>query len=609
MTRPGSPRKPPASARWTRDRGSSRSEGPAICSTVRLSSAPPVAGSPPTTAANPRVKSASIRCRGSSGSAAAAIAVAQPITPATSLSRKRARASSARASVRSAPPSRSTADASSSTAAGTEPAYSSSIPRVNCARPSARSSPGAFSTRAASDRVRPVSPAAKASAAAVASQSAIRTGSSPSPAARSIAIDAAAYPWRLRVWLAVRTRSSASDWSGPTTASARCQVPAIESGSAASTAASVRWADRCSAAVARLSAAVRSRGWRNASSPPERTRIPRSVASSSAAATSIFSRVRAAATVAELPDRSSAVSSTARRAGADSSLRCSPYSCRRRSPTAGASGSGAAPIRCASESRCAISSMASGLPPVSSTRRSATRSATRSRSRARASVGVRRESASDRQALDELRRDLARSPGPDEADGVVAESAGGERQRRGRFAVDPLQIVDQHEHRDSSGLGGEQRQHGRGDQEAVGRGPRGFPAERDGQGGSLGARDLGEHGAQRTECLQQSRVREHRLGLDSARPQAAEADGPTSGRQQQRGLPHPRLALEHHRRRRSSAGGLEQGIQPAELGSAAHQLARPIGRTARPNGGFSPRERPVPAAKVEGRHIICGRSR
>ena len=376
MTRPGSPRNPPARARWKSDRGSSRSGGPAICSTLPLSSTPPVAGSPPTTAANPRVKSDSIRCRGSSGSATSAIAVAHPVTPATSLRRKWARASSARAYVRCSPVSRSAADASSSTDAGTEPAYSSSIPRVNCADPWPDRRSVVLSTRAASDRVRSVSPAANASAAAVASQSAIRTGSSPSAAARSIATDAAAYPWRPRVWPAARTRSSASSWSGPTTASARCQVPATESGSAASTAASAWWADRCSAAGLWFNVAVRSRGWRNPTSPPVRTRIPRSAASSSAAATSMPSPVRAAATVTELPDRLSAVSSTARRACADSSPRRFPYSCSRPSPTAAASGSGAAPIRCASESRCAISSMASGLPAVFSTRRSATRSAT-----------------------------------------------------------------------------------------------------------------------------------------------------------------------------------------------------------------------------------------
>ena len=110
-------------------------------------------------------------------SATAPIAAAQSITPAMSFSRKRARASSARASVRSAPSSRAAADASSSTDAGTEPANSSSIPSVNNARPSAERRPfEPPSTRAAIDRVRSASPAKNASAAAAAIHSAASAG-------------------------------------------------------------------------------------------------------------------------------------------------------------------------------------------------------------------------------------------------------------------------------------------------------------------------------------------------------------------------------------------------------------------------------------------------
>ena len=66
------------------------------------------------------------------------------------------------------------------------------------------------STRATSDLVRSASPARKASAAAVAIQSAVSAASPTSSAARSIAADAAAYPCRVRLWSAARTRSCAS---------------------------------------------------------------------------------------------------------------------------------------------------------------------------------------------------------------------------------------------------------------------------------------------------------------------------------------------------------------------------------------------------------------
>ena len=65
---------------------------------------------------------------------------------------------------------------------------------------------------------------------------------------------------------------------------------------------------------------------------------------------------------------------------------CSAYTTPRRSPTGSASGSGAAPTRWASLSRRAISRMPSGLPPVSSTKRSTTPSARRSGTRSWASV-------------------------------------------------------------------------------------------------------------------------------------------------------------------------------------------------------------------------------
>ena len=96
------------------------------------------------------------------GGLAGSLAAHSPI-PATSLSRKRARASSVSARVRCSPSSRSAAEASSSTAYGTEPAYSSSSPSVNRARPCARGGLDPSSTRATSDLVRSASPASMAS--------------------------------------------------------------------------------------------------------------------------------------------------------------------------------------------------------------------------------------------------------------------------------------------------------------------------------------------------------------------------------------------------------------------------------------------------------------
>ena len=81
-------------------------------------------------------------------------------------------------------------------------------------------------------------------------------------------------------------------------------------------------------------------------------------------------------------ERLRADSSTARQAGADNPVSCCSYTIPRRSPTGSASGSGAAPTRWASVRRRAISRIPSGLPPVSSTKRSTTPSATRSGTRA-----------------------------------------------------------------------------------------------------------------------------------------------------------------------------------------------------------------------------------
>ena len=68
--RRGSPRNPPASPRKSSHCGSSRSGGREIRSITSSSSARPAAWSPPRMAATPRVKSESIRCSGSSWSAA-----------------------------------------------------------------------------------------------------------------------------------------------------------------------------------------------------------------------------------------------------------------------------------------------------------------------------------------------------------------------------------------------------------------------------------------------------------------------------------------------------------------------------------------------------------
>jgi hypothetical protein len=100
------------------------------------------------------VKSATIRCSGSSRSAAAAILLAQSAIPTMSLSRKRTRASSASALVSSTPWMRSTAEASSSAARGTDPVDSSSLPTVARACPRTMGCSVASSTAAVSALVR-----------------------------------------------------------------------------------------------------------------------------------------------------------------------------------------------------------------------------------------------------------------------------------------------------------------------------------------------------------------------------------------------------------------------------------------------------------------------
>ena len=166
------------------------------------------------------------------------------------------------------------------------------------------------------------------------------------------------------------------------------------------------------------------------------------------------------------------------------------------------------------------------------------------------------------------RRGPTRSPGEDEGDAVVVHAAGGEEQRGGRFGIDPLDVVEQDQHRGVLGGRGEEREGARADEEAVAGFDDRSPAEGGGERGRLRPRDVVQMGANRGEQFEQAGVREGRLGLDPARGEARELLGACRRGLQQPRLPDAALALEREHPRPAAAGVLQQPVDAFEFGSA-----------------------------------------
>ena len=132
----------------------------------------------------------------------------------------------------------------------------------------------------------------------------------------------------------------------------------------------------------------------------------------------------------------------------------------------------------------------------------------------------------------------------EEGDGVRAQPAGGEPDRRRGLRVQPLGIVDEHQHRRQLGGGREHGQGRRGNQEGVRRRGGVRPAQCRGQRLRLRRGQPVRQFPQRAQQTDQPAVRQRCLGLGAEGPQTVEAVRPLPRGLEQRRLADTRLALD-----------------------------------------------------------------
>ena len=173
-------------------------------------------------------------------------------------------------------------------------------------------------------------------------------------------------------------------------------------------------------------------------------------------------------------------------------------------------------------------------------------------------------------ALEGVQHRLDRPGGAEQDDALGAEPAGDEDQRLAGGVVEPVDVVGG----DEVGLllrrGAQQRQHGRGDGEAVERGRR-LQRQRAAQRARLHLGDAVAQGQQRGQQLQQARERDVGLGLEAPRAQDPEVAlrGGVEGRAQQGGLADSGLAVEQERRALAVLGAVQQILYVRGLARAA----------------------------------------
>ncbi len=165
---------------------------------------------------------------------------------------------------------------------------------------------------------------------------------------------------------------------------------------------------------------------------------------------------------------------------------------------------------------------------------------------------------------------LAAADGQDHRDGIGQQPAGGEHDRARGRPVEPLDVVDHHQHRRRLGEHVEQPERRRAHQIALGTGGLGQP-ERAAEGSRLRARQAVECAEHGTQQLVQAAEGDLDLGLDAARPQH---DGIAGGRHrviEQRALADARFAANHERRALSHTHTRKQGVDLLALGNASEQ--------------------------------------
>ena len=158
----------------------------------------------------------------------------------------------------------------------------------------------------------------------------------------------------------------------------------------------------------------------------------------------------------------------------------------------------------------------------------------------------------------------------DHARGRARESATREQQRLERGRVQPVSVVDAHEHRPVSRPGEQERQRCCAREKAVTLSRR-REAQRAGEHVALRKRQLGQPVQQRTQHLQQTGEGDLGLARDPGRPQDDEVRGRVHRVVEQRGLSDTRHASEQHRRAAAGPRRGYQRLQPRELGLPTHQ--------------------------------------
>ena len=163
----------------------------------------------------------------------------------------------------------------------------------------------------------------------------------------------------------------------------------------------------------------------------------------------------------------------------------------------------------------------------------------------------------------------------DHRDALGAEPAAGEQERLQRRLVEPLRVVDRHQHRLLLGGDGEQAQQPGRDREAIVR--RGRPErQRAAQRACLDLGDVVEPVEQRRDELGQPGERDVGLGLDAAGAQHAQPGRLADRPSHQRGLADPGLAVHEQRAALAGASLRQQPVNPCPLAFASYEHRRSL---------------------------------
>ena len=178
----------------------------------------------------------------------------------------------------------------------------------------------------------------------------------------------------------------------------------------------------------------------------------------------------------------------------------------------------------------------------------------------------------DGQALGELVRDVPRSGGEEEHDGVCSQPACREGDGGRGLGVQPLQVVDEHHH-GAAFCGRREQGEGCGSQqEPVGRGGVARPRECGAQGGGLRLRNVVHQVADRVQQAEEAGVRQSGLRLDPTRAEAGDLARPRAGRLEQRRLADPGRALDDQRPAATGSRVGQQRVDARQLAVPPHHL-------------------------------------